>query len=79
MWHNLLHSQILYDKNGKLANLQNKHQIPYPDGLRNNIISKNLHFLTENLQSYDVQIKKAFTHKDMVSINHMTAAFLESY
>lgn len=79
MWHNLLHSRILYDKNGKLENLQNKYRIPYPDRLRDNIISKNWRLLTGNLPSYDAQIKKAASRQDMVSINHRTAAFLESY
>ncbi len=79
MWHNLLHCQILYDKSGKLENLQNKYQIPYPDELRDNIIRKNLRLLTGNLPSYDTQIKKALARKDMVSVNHRTAAFLESY
>lgn len=79
MWHNLLNSRILCDKNGKLESLQNKYRIPYPDELRDNIISKNLRLLTGNLPSYDTQIKKAFARKDIVSINHRTAAFLESY
>jgi len=79
MWHNLLHSQILYDENGKLKNLQSKYQIPYPDELRDHIIHKNLRLLTGNLPSYDAQIKKAVARKDMVSVNHRTAAFLESY
>lgn len=79
MWHNLLYSRILYDKNGKLENLQNKYRISYPDELRDNIISKNLRLLTGNLPSYDAQIKKAAARKDMVSVNHRTAAFLESY
>lgn len=79
MWHNLLHSRILYDKNGELESLQNKYRIPYPNELRNNIIRKNLRLLTGNLPSYDTQIKKAFARKDMVSVNHRTAAFLESY
>ena len=79
MWHNLLNSRILYDKNGKLAELQDKYRIPYPDGLRDNIISKNLRLLTGNLPSYDVQIRKAVARGDMVSVNHRTAAFLESY
>ncbi len=35
--------------------------------------------MTGNLPSYDAQIKKAFARKDMVSVNHRTAAFLESY
>ena len=79
MWHNLLHSRILCDKNGKLESLQNKYRIPYPDGLRDNIMNKNFRLLTGNLPSYDVQIKKALARKDVVSVNHRTAAFLESY
>lgn len=79
MWHNLLHSQILYDRNGELESLQNKYRIPYPDELRDNIIRKNLRLLTGNLPSYDKQIKKALDRRDMVSVNHRTAAFLESY
>lgn len=79
MWHNLLHSQILYDKNGRLKSLQDKYRIPYPDELRDNIINKNLRLLTGNLPSYDAQITKAANRKDMVSVNHRTAAFLESY
>ncbi len=79
MWHNLLNCRILYDKSGKLENLQSKYKIPYPDELRDNIIKKNLRLLTGNLPSYDTQIKKAVARNDMVSINHRTAAFLESY
>lgn len=79
MWHNLLHSRILYDRSGKLAGLQSRYQVPYPDELRDNIIRKNLRLLTGNLPSYDSQIKKAVTRRDMVSVNHRTAAFLESY
>lgn len=79
MWHNLLHSRILYDKSGKMTSLQSRYQVPYPDKLRVNIIRKNLRLLTGNLPSYDSQIKKALVRKDMVSVNHRTAAFLESY
>lgn len=38
-----------------------------------------MRLLTENLPSYDMQIKKALLRKDFVSVNHRTAAFLESY
>ncbi len=79
MWHNLLNCRILYDKHGKLTDLQNKYRVPYPDELRKNIIDKNLRLLTGNLPSYDTQIKKAVARNDTVSINHRTAAFLESY
>ncbi len=79
MWHNLLNSKILYDKNGKLRKLQKQYDIPYPEELRANIINKNMRLLTGNLPSYDIQIKKALTRKDLVSVNHRIAAFLESY
>lgn len=79
MWHNLLNSRILYDKSGKLADLQSRYQVPYPEELRDHIISKNLRLLTGNLPSYDAQIKKAAARGDMVSVNHRTTAFLESY
>ncbi|MDE7178128.1 MAG: DUF4037 domain-containing protein [Lachnospiraceae bacterium] len=79
MWHNLIHSRILYDKNGKLTTLQNKYNVPYPDGLKDNIIKQNLRLLRGNLPSYDLKIKKAIIRKDWVSVNHRTAAFLESY
>ena len=79
MWHNLLNSKILYDKNGRLRKLQKQYDIPYPEELRANIINKNMRLLTGNLPSYDIQIKKALTRKDLVSVNHRIAAFLESY
>lgn len=79
MWHNLLHCRILYDRNGKLESLQNRYAVPYPDELRDSIIRKNMRLLTGNLPSYDVQIQKAAARGDMVSVNHRTAAFLESY
>lgn len=79
MWHNLLHSRILYDRSGKLAALQSRYRVSYPDELRDNIVRKNLRLLTGNLPSYDSQIKKAAMRGDMVSVNHRTAAFLESY
>lgn len=79
MWHNLLHSRILYDKNGRLSALKKRYEVPYPEALRDSIISKNMRLLTGNLPSYDSQIKKAVIRKDSVSVNHRTAAFLESY
>lgn len=79
MWYNLLHCQILYDKDGKLAKLQKQYNVPYPDGLRNHITRHNMRLLRGNLPSYDAQIKKALDRQDWVSVNHRTAAFLESY
>ncbi len=79
MWHNLVTCKIIFDRNGRLTQVQKEFSIPYPEKLRNNIIEKNMRLLTGNLPSYDTQIKKAVERNDMVSINHRVSAFMESY
>ena len=79
MWHNLITSKIVYDKNGKLQKLQEKYNIPYPKKLKENIISNNMKLLNGMLPSFDMQIKKAETRGDLVSVNHRVAEFLASY
>lgn len=46
MWHNLITSKIVLDKNGKLNSLQQKYSIPYPEKLKENIVSNNLKLLS---------------------------------
>ena len=79
MWHNLITSQIVLDKNGSLALLQKKYKIPYPQKLKENIISNNMKLLNGMLPSFDMQIKKAEMRKDFVSVNHRVTEFLASY
>jgi len=79
MWHNLITSQIVLDKNKKLNTLQEKYRIPYPRRLKENIISNNLKLLNGMLPSFDTQIKKAEHRGDLVSVNHRITEFLASY
>ena len=79
MWHNLITSRIVLDKNGALKALQEKYTVPYPKKLRENIISNNLKLLSGMLPSFDAQIRKAQKRGDLVSVNHRTAEFLASY
>ena len=79
MWHNLITSKIVYDKNGKLKNLQEKYKISYPEKLKRNIISNNMKLLNGMLPSFDMQIKKAEDRGDFVSVNHRVTEFLSSY
>jgi len=79
MWHNLITSKIVYDKSGKLQNLQEKYKIPYPQKLKENIISNNMKLLNGMLPSFDMQIEKAEKRGDYVSVNHRVAEFLSSY
>lgn len=79
MWHNLITSKIVFDKNGKLNTLQEKYRIPYPKQLKKNIISNNLKLLSGMLPSFDGQIQKAEKRGDLVSVNHRVTEFLASY
>ena len=79
MWHNLITSRIVEDKNGKLHRLQEKYHIPYPKKLKENIISNNMKLLSGMLPSFDMQIRKAENRGDLVSVNHRVAEFLASY
>ncbi len=79
MWHNLITSRIVFEKNGKLSALQKKYRIPYPETLKKNIISNNMKLLSGMLPSFDVQIRKAESRGDRVSINHRVTEFLASY
>lgn len=79
MWHNLITSKIVLDKEGKLEELQDKYKISYPKKLKENIISNNLKLLNGMLPSFDMQIKKAEQRGDLVSVNHRVTEFLASY
>ena len=79
MWHNLLNSKIIYDKNGNLATVKERFTVPYPEQLKKNIIEHNRKLLHTAMPAYNAQIGKAIDRKDMVSINHRVAAFMESY
>lgn len=79
MWHNLLNCKIIFDRRGRLAELQKRYNVTYPETLRKNIIERNMKLLSGALPSYDMQIKKAAGRGDTVSINHRTAEFLASY
>lgn len=79
MWHNLTTCRVLYDRNGRLQAVKDRFQIPYPKQLKENIIARSRQLLYAALPAYSLQIKKAAKRGDLVSINHRTAAFLESY
>lgn len=79
MWHNLNTCKILFDRYGQLAEVKKRFDIPYPALLKESIISHNLKLLHNTLPAYSAQILKAAGRNDLVSINHRTAAFLESY
>lgn len=79
MWYNLVNCRILIDKNGRLTNLKNKYERPYPALLKKNIIDRNMRLLSGYLPSYDGQIRKAAMRGDLIGVNHRLTEFFSSY
>ena len=79
MWHTLINSKIIFDRNGEFEKLQKEYKREYPEKLKNNIIERNMKLLSGFLPSYEGQINKAVSRSDLVSVCHRTAAFMESY
>ena len=79
MWYNLLNCQILYDRDGRLAAARQRFDVPYPEQLQENIVFRNYKLLQSSMPAYRTQITKALKRKDLVSVNHRVAGFLESY
>ena len=79
MWHNLRTCKILYDENGRLATAKQRFDVPYPEALRQDILTRNWKLLRAAMPAYELQIQKAVKRGDLVSVNHRVSAFLESY
>lgn len=79
MWANLLSSRILHDPEGRATHMQQRFTVPYPEGLKQNIVAKNYPLLKEKTPAYYHQIEKALKRHDHVSVNHRVAEFLASY
>ncbi len=77
--HTVLNSEILFDRRGWFAKMQEKCNQPYPEQLKQAIIAKNHPVLRSVIPSYYVQIKKAIERRDLISVNHRLAALFASY
>lgn len=78
-WYNVLHSRVLYDREGWFKELKRKAGVTYPQPLKQAIIAKNYPPLRQTISSYSHQLDKAVARADLVSINHRLNAFLASY
>ena len=79
MWHNLLTCKVVYDRDGRLAQAKERFSVPYPRQLKENILARGWRLLHDALPAYDAQLIKAVKRGDLVSVNHRTAGFLETY
>lgn len=55
MWHNMLTSKVLFDRDGQYAATRQRLDVPFPEELRRNIINRNMRLFTGNLPSYDAR------------------------
>ncbi|NEO81622.1 DUF4037 domain-containing protein, partial [Moorena sp. SIO4G3] len=78
-WWNILTSVCLYDADGWFKQLQKKVNQPYPEPLKQAIISKNYPILRQTISAYTHQLKLAIYRQDAISVMHRTTGLLESY
>jgi hypothetical protein len=78
-WYNVLHSRILFDRDGWFQSFRSWVNQRYPEQLKRNIIAKNWPILRDNLSSYRHQIELAIMRTDAVSVHHRITALLASY
>lgn len=79
MWHSLLTGRIAYDKGGLLAEAKETYALPYPQKLKDNIISHHMNLIKYGIPSFMAQMEKAMKRKDMVNINQCAQRFMDSY
>jgi hypothetical protein len=78
-WYNVVVSQPLFDRTGWFERLKQRADQPYPEPLRQAIVAKNHPILRRTISAYTHQLEKAVARRDLVSVNHRTAALLASY
>ncbi len=59
--------------------MKERFRVPYPPELKHNILRRSWKLLHNALPAYETQLVKAVKRRDLVSVNHRTAAFLEAY
>ncbi|WP_102127691.1 nucleotidyltransferase domain-containing protein [Deinococcus planocerae] len=79
LWHNLRTCEVLFDREGWLADLKWRADQPYPDGLARAIIALNFPLLRGAFGAYPNQIALAVRRGDLVAVNHRLTEFLASY
>ena len=78
-WFNVLHSELLFDREGWFEHLRDRAHVAYPDELRRAVIAKNWPILRRNQSSYRRQIERALQRGDEVSVQHRVTALLASF
>jgi predicted nucleotidyltransferase len=79
IWHNVLTSVILFERDAWFTSLQNKVCVPYSDKLAKAIIAKNFPLLKGSMAAYPRELYKAATRDDVITVHHRIEDLLKSY
>lgn len=79
VWHSLLKSKILFDRNGWLASVQKLADVPYPESLAKAIIRKNFALLCGSLIEHPKQLALAVERNDVIHVHHRIDMMLACY
>jgi Nucleotidyltransferase domain len=79
IWHSLLKSKILFDRNGWFASVQKLANVPYPDSLAEAIIRKNFALLRGSLTQHPKQLALAVERNDVIHVHHRIDMMLACY
>ena len=79
MWHNMLTSKVLFDRDGQYAATRQRFDVPFPRGTAPQHHQSQYAPAYRQPASYDAQIRKAASRGDKIAVNHRMAAFMESY
>ncbi len=79
IWHSVLTSVILFERDSWFTGLQNKVRVPYSDELAGAIIAKNFPLLRGSMAAHPKEIYKAASRDDVVGVHRRIEALLNSY
>jgi hypothetical protein len=79
VWHSLLKSKILFDRNGWFASVQKLADTSYPDDLAKAIIRKNFALLRGSLIAHPKQLALAIERSDVIHVHHRIDMILACY
>lgn len=79
VWHSVLTSVILFERDSWFTNLQNKVRVPYSNELARAIIAKNFPLLKGSLVPHAKELYKAARRGDVITVHHRIEDLLKSY
>lgn len=79
IWHNVLTSEVLFERDKWFTNLQFKVRVPYSDELVKAIIAKNFPLLKGSIVSLSEQIHKASKRQDLIFVHDQIKGMLDCY